>query len=569
MSIPTWRRQVKQTKIAWRLAIITLVMFVGVIAVATTALLELRTQIESERERSLRSVVDVVASQIDGLAPDLRSGRLTRDGLIQKVRSIVSAARYDGNNYFFVWDWDGTILADRGIPQNIGKNLLDKGDVKGPLFRKEIVDKAQQTGSGVVTYYFPRAGQTEPLRKKAFVIGLPELKLIVASGMYVDDLEAAFGAAAFRLGGFMLLIVLVSGAFTMLVARSISRPLVAMDRRLREMVAGDLDGDIPGLDRRDEIGRMASSVAVLRDHSVEVVRLRKLQEEGERQAAETRRIDMNSLADRFEQAVGEVVEAVSSASTELEASAKALRNTADHSENLTGIVADASGVASTNVQSVAAATEQLSSSINEISRQVLESARISSEAVGQAQDTNKRVSELSEAAGRIGDVVELINGIAGQTNLLALNATIEAARAGEAGRGFAVVASEVKALAEQTAKATGEIGQQISGIQAATQESVAAIKAISNTIERLSGFASAISAAVEEQHAATKEISRNVQHAAEGTHQVSANIADVKRGATDTGAASAQVLSAAQTLSVDSEKLRSEIGHFLSSVRAA
>ncbi|MHC2283192.1 methyl-accepting chemotaxis protein [Bradyrhizobium diazoefficiens] len=559
----------KQTKIAWRLAIITLVMFVGVIAVATTALLELRTQIESERERSLRSVVDVVASQIDGLAPDLRSGRLTRDGLIQKVRSIVSAARYDGNNYFFVWDWDGTILADRGTPQNIGKNLLDKGDVKGTLFRKEIVDKAQQTGSGVVTYYFPRAGQTEPLRKKAFVIGLPELKLIVASGMYVDDLEAAFGAAAFRLGGFMLLIVLVSGAFTMLVARSISRPLVAMDRRLREMVAGDLDGDIPGLDRRDEIGRMASSVAVLRDHSVEVVRLRKLQEEGERQAAETRRIDMNSLADRFEQAVGEVVEAVSSASTELEASAKALRNTADHSENLTGIVADASGVASTNVQSVAAATEQLSSSINEISRQVLESARISSEAVGQAQDTNKRVSELSEAAGRIGDVVELINGIAGQTNLLALNATIEAARAGEAGRGFAVVASEVKALAEQTAKATGEIGQQISGIQAATQESVAAIKAISNTIERLSGFASAISAAVEEQHAATKEISRNVQHAAEGTHQVSANIADVKRGATDTGAASAQVLSAAQTLSVDSEKLRSEIGHFLSSVRAA
>jgi methyl-accepting chemotaxis protein len=286
-------------------------------------------------------------------------------------------------------------------------------------------------------------------------------------------------------------------------------------------------------------------------------------------AAEQRKADMNRLADEFEGAVGQIVETVSSASTELETSAGTLTSTADRAQEITAIVAAASEEASTNVQSVAAATEEMASSVNEISRQVQESARMAGEAVEQARATNDRVGELSKAAARIGDVVELINTIAGQTNLLALNATIEAARAGEAGRGFAVVASEVKALAEQTAKATGEIGQQISGIQAATQDSVNAIKEISGTIEKLSEISSAIAAAVEEQGAATQEISRNVQQAAHGTQQVSSNITDVQRGASETGSASSLVLSAAKSLSGDSNRLKREVGKFLSSVRAA
>jgi methyl-accepting chemotaxis protein len=291
--------------------------------------------------------------------------------------------------------------------------------------------------------------------------------------------------------------------------------------------------------------------------------------DSETRTATRRKLDMHRLAGEFEAAVGEIVDTVSSASTELEASASTLAATAERSQDLTTVVAAASEEASTNVQSVASATEELSSSVNEISRQVQESARIASGAVDQARKTNDRVSELSKAAARIGDVVELINNIAGQTNLLALNATIEAARAGEAGRGFAVVASEVKALAEQTAKATGEIGQQITGIQAATQDSVGAIKAISGTIERLSDISSTIAAAVEEQGAATQEISRNVQQAAQGTQQVSSNITDVQRGATETGSASSQVLSAAQMLSGDSNRLKTEVARFLSTVRAA
>ena len=232
-------------------------------------------------------------------------------------------------------------------------------------------------------------------------------------------------------------------------------------------------------------------------------------------------------------------------------------------------VAAASEEASTNVQSVASATEELSSSISEIGRQMQESARMATDAVGQARSTNDRVGELSKAAGRIGDVVELIDEIAFQTNLLALNATIEAARAGDAGKGFAVVASEVKSLATQTGKATEEIGTQIARRQDATQGSVAAIKEIGATIGRVSEITSGIAAAVEEQGAATQEISRNVQQAAQGTEQVSANITDVQRGATETGTASAQVLSAAQMLSGDSNRLKLEVSKFLGTVRAA
>jgi methyl-accepting chemotaxis protein len=278
---------------------------------------------------------------------------------------------------------------------------------------------------------------------------------------------------------------------------------------------------------------------------------------------------MNKIASDFEAAVGQIVEAVSSASSQLEASAGTLTTTAERAQQLTTTVAAASEEASINVQSVASATEEMASSITEISRRVQESARMANDAVDQARFTNDRVSELSKAAARIGDVVELINTIAGQTNLLALNATIEAARAGDAGRGFAVVASEVKALAEQTAKATGEIGQQITGIQASTQDSVNAIKEISSTIEKLSEISSAIAAAVEEQGAATQEISRNVQQASMGTQQVSSNITDVHRGASETGSASSQVLAAAQSLSGDSNRLKLEVSKFLNSVRAA
>jgi methyl-accepting chemotaxis protein len=350
--------------------------------------------------------------------------------------------------------------------------------------------------------------------------------------------------------------------------RDLSRGIASIVKPMQSLGSGDLTAEVPHRGEQTEIGAMADVLQVFKEALI----AKRAADEAAARDAEAkiergRRVD--GLTRNFEAMIGEIVETVSSASTELEASASTLTSTAERAQELATTVASASEEASTNVQSVASATEEMASSVNEISRQVQESARIASEAVDQARRTNDRVGELSKAAARIGDVVELINTIAGQTNLLALNATIEAARAGEAGRGFAVVASEVKALAEQTAKATGEIGQQVSGIQSATQDSVGAIQEISGTIEKLSEISTVIAAAVEEQGAATQEISRNVQQAANGTQQVSANISDVQRGATETESASSQVLSAAQSLSRDSNRLKLEVGNFLESVRAA
>ena len=371
----------------------------------------------------------------------------------------------------------------------------------------------------------------------------------------VIGIAAAILATGLLLGGFL----------SRQTIGAIVRPLKSLNDAMLNITQAKLDSRIV-VERDDEIGEALRNLQTVQA----IVRFdREELKATERRAALLRKADMNKLADAFEGAVGEIVETVSSAATELEASANTLTGTAERSHGLAITVAAASEEASTNVESVAAASEELTSSVNEISRQVQESSRVASEAVGQAQKTNDRVGELSKAAARIGDVVELINTIAGQTNLLALNATIEAARAGEAGRGFAVVASEVKALAEQTAKATGEIGLQITGIQAATQDSVGAIKEIGDTIGRMSEISATIAAAVEEQGAATQEISRNIQHASQGTSQVSANITEVQRGASETGSASSQVLSAAQSLSVESNRLKLEVGKFLDSVRAA
>ena len=376
---------------------------------------------------------------------------------------------------------------------------------------------------------------------------------------------ASGGSASLILSALALAGTAVVGFAGLATMRAIQGPMQQLNDTLINLVQDKLDNRIV-IERDDEIGEALRNLQTVQT----IIRFSRDEVQAvQRRAESQRKSDMTKLADGFEGAIGEIVETVSSAATELEASASTLSSTAGRAQELATVVATASEEASTNVHSVASAAEEMSSSVREISRQVQDSARIAGEAVSQAQSTTERVSELSRAASRIGDVVELINAIAGQTNLLALNATIEAARAGEAGRGFAVVASEVKALAEQTAKATGEIGQQIGGIQAATQESVGAISQITGTIARLSEISSAIAAAVEEQGAATQEIARNVQQAAGGTQQVSSNVGEVQRGASETGAASSQVLSAAQMLSRDSNRLKLEVGKFLNSVRAA
>jgi methyl-accepting chemotaxis protein len=388
----------------------------------------------------------------------------------------------------------------------------------------------------------------------------------VERAQHSAESRVSSGRISLTLGLFVVAALIGSAVFGSL---TIARPIRRIGEVLLALANGNKAVDVPYAARGDEVGDAARAAQTFKENILRIERMEAEQKETELRAAVERKAGMRRLADEFQAAVGGIIDTVSTASRGMETAANTLSKTAEQTQELSGAVAAASEQASANVQSVASATEEMSSSVGEISRQVHESSKIAAEAVKQAEKTDARINELSQAAGRIGDVVKLITAIAEQTNLLALNATIEAARAGEAGRGFAVVASEVKQLASQTAKATEEIGAQIAGMQTATQDSVAAIKEIGGTIGRISEIASSIATAVEEQGAATQEIARNVGEAAKGTGQVATSITDVNRGAAETGSASAQVLASAQSLSAESHHLRSEVDKFLSTVRAA
>jgi len=366
-------------------------------------------------------------------------------------------------------------------------------------------------------------------------------------------------------GGFLLGVV-----WAFLLGTGISRPMTAMCAAMRELAAGNFDVVLPGLGRQDELGEMAGAVEEFKVQAVaKAERDAATQAVQNKASSAARRAELIRFADEFESAVGSIVSNVSASAVQLETAASTLTRTAETTQSLSSQVAGASEEASSNMQSVASATEELSISVEEIGRRVKDSSRIADAAVLQAEQTDARIGKLSRAAQEIGDVVKLITAIAEQTNLLALNATIEAARAGDAGRGFAVVASEVKSLASQTAKATDEISNHISGMQDATKESVAAIKEIGGTIGQISDIATTIASAVEQQSSATQEIARSVQNVAQGTQEAAASVTQVNRGATETGAASEEVLSSARSLSTESTRLREELDRFMANIRAA
>jgi methyl-accepting chemotaxis protein len=543
--------------------------FLGLLGIAILDSRELASSLMQQKQIELKHLAELALGIVKEEHAASQKGDIAAADAQKRAMARVAALRYGNNDYFWINDMQPRMVMHPMKPEMNGSDLSTNKDPNGKALFVDFVNVVKKDGAGFVPYEWPKPGFNLPQPKLSYVVGFAPWSWVIGTGVYIDDLNAQTWASTQRSLIAAGLILVLALAVSMFVARGITGALQRMTGAMKDLAGGKLDVEVPGTGRRDEIGEMADAVEVFKSNAAARRELEAEQKETEARAVARRKSDMNKLAGDFEGAVGLIVETVSSASSELEASAGTLTSTAERAQELTTMVAAASEEASTNVQSVASATEEMASSVNEISRQVQDSARMAGDAVDQARTTNDRVSELSKAAARIGDVVELINTIAGQTNLLALNATIEAARAGEAGRGFAVVASEVKALAEQTAKATGEIGQQISGIQAATQDSVNAIKEISGTIEKLSEISSAIAAAVEQQGAATQEISRNVQQAAHGTQQVSSHITDVQRGAGETGSASSLVLSAAQSLSGESNRLKLEVGKFLNSVRAA
>jgi methyl-accepting chemotaxis protein len=461
------------------------------------------------------------------------------------------------------------LVAGMSLPAGLKKSI---DTVKQEFYSREYIELRTNILKAKIAGTDPGIAMEKwtpfTIAKLALVVNAAESALDTAKDYAATQRSAAIQSLAVQCG-LLVIAIIFGGAMMLTVSRRVTKPLAMIQSVMMRLAKGDLTAEVSFAGRKDEIGALAQTTDVFRSSMTEAARLRGEQDEAERRANSQRKAEMQQLANEFEKAVGGIVATVSSAASELESAAGQLTQTADTTQQLSGMVASASEEASANVQSVASAAEEMSASVSEISRQVHESSKIADEAVAQARKTDARILELSNSAGRIGDVVKLITEIAAQTNLLALNATIEAARAGEAGKGFAIVAQEVKALANQTAKATDEIGMQISAMQTATQDSVTAIKEIGVTIGRISEIAGAIAAAVEEQGAATQEISRNVQEAARGTTEVANNIANVNRGASETGSASSQVLHSARSLSSESAQLRTQVQGFVDTVRAA
>ena len=358
----------------------------------------------------------------------------------------------------------------------------------------------------------------------------------------------------------------VAGCWSLI--HGISAPIANMTEAMRRLAARDMAVAIPGVDRGDEIGAMATAVQVFKDNMITADRLSAAQA-AEQDGRLRRGEQLAKLVHAFEGKIGNLVGFQAASATELEATAQTMSQSAGQARMQAASVATATEEASAGVQTVASAAEELSASISEINRQVAQSSRSTALAVENARRTDEIVRALADGAQKIGDVVGLISNIAGQTNLLALNATIEAARAGDAGKGFAVVASEVKSLASQTAKATDEIGAQIGQIQAATREAVEAIHGITTVIEEVSAISTTIAAAIEEQGAATAEITRNVQQTADATREVTAHITGVSTAAENIVSEANQVHVASKELSQHSEQLSHEVQAFIADVRAA
>ena len=526
-----------RTKLTLLLGMSALALVVSIGAAASL----IHQRMFDDRVDKLRGIVQTTIAIAQSLENRVLAHDLTREQALALLRDDIHAMRFDGGGgYLVAQTLDNMVVAHGVVPALDGK-ASPATDASGKPLTDLIRDALHNADEGVVSYTYPKPGQTERLPKIAYVARFAPWDLVLMSGVYVDDLNAAFRAALLRLtaiGGAILVVTLFAA---WLVNRDITVSLGRLKAAMDHLAKGDLATEVPGTERRDEVGAMAGTLLVFKEHMVREERLTAEQQEERERADTAKHAALVGMAEAIEAESKAALAEVRRRTTVMAETANSMSASASRTGESAQSAAEAAGQALANAQTVASAAEELTASIREIGGQVNQSATVVERAVDAGRVTRETMEALNERVGRIGAVADMIGEIAAKTNLLALNATIEAARAGDAGKGFAVVASEVKSLATQTAKSTDEIGRHIAEVRAATGESVTAVRQIEQTIGEINAIAGSIAAAVEEQGAATAEIARNVTETAAAANTMTERANEVSAEAGKTGQQAAEV----------------------------